>query len=245
MTADQDKVTRRHESLVWRSCSEQLHTQIERFVGLDTKAGILVGFVAAALAEIIGALIIVSAEHPAWFARLGIGITMLTFAPGIISIILVAYFAVRALRPQELSMGSDLENLLNDLNATKDPEHEITKFEAGYAAEMALLEARKKNEASLRQKAKWVGRCAICVGMAVIVLALSALLIIGEAVVYTPPTESTGEAQKSPPGFPNREGIESVPRFIGPRTKSTAPLTNAISPAPVTTGQKPASKKTE
>jgi len=189
----------RDRTLLRTSCTRQVRLQVLRFIGLDSKAGILVGFVAAALAEIVGALIIVSAEHPAWFSILGFWAVLATFAPSILAIMAVVGCAWHALRPHHISMGTNFKEYVEQFKSASDPKAQVRKFAAGYAAEVALMEAWIENEASLEVKAKWVGRCAFCAGSAVVLLSLTAVAIIRETILYTPVSQSASETRRESP----------------------------------------------
>ena len=138
------------ETLLWKACSEQIRLQVGRFGGLDTKGGIILGFVAAALGGILSQLIRAASERPEWFANwsrlrgisfvLGVSLTL-----GMIFLLLAACFAVCVLWPRNISMGSDLDwvraEMESALQEQRDSGDSVKKFEAPYAEELAMLQS--------------------------------------------------------------------------------------------------------
>jgi len=181
---DDDLKTAEHrETLLWKACSEQVRMQLERFTSLDSKAGILIGFIAAALGEILGALILVTAEHSTWFGHLTISVATVTFVTGMASIALAASFSVLILWPRPF-VGVDFGVILQDMkDATtedRNGEEEVMKFQARYAAEKNLLSVWRTNEESIVKKLRWVRPLALFIGIGVICLSISAIAILVE-----------------------------------------------------------------
>src|SRR5437764_11628787 len=200
------------ETLLWKACSEQIRLQVGRFGGLDTKGGIILGFVAAALGGILSQLIRAASERPEWFANwsrlrgisfvLGVSLTL-----GMIFLLLAACFAVCVLWPRNISMGSDLDwvraEMESALQEQRDSGDSVKKFEAPYAEELAMLQSWKANKHSIDTKATWVGRCSACVGAAVIFLVLSGGLIVVEGV---------RSSRRQSPALPAEQSLSSPNR---------------------------------
>jgi len=215
------------ETLLRRACSEQIRLQVDRFGGLDTKAGVLLGFVAAALAGIVGKLTQVASERPDWFASWS-KLSWVSFAfaaslvLGVILFLVAACFAVSVLWPRVISMGSDLHEVRQEMEGAlqeqRDTDDSIKKFEAPYAEELAMLRSWGANKHSMDAKARWVGWCAVCVGLAVIFLTMSGGLIMVEAVRNLGRQSLAGSAKESssPPIRPISDSAGKPTPCVGP-----------------------------
>ncbi len=146
-------------SWLWEAGLEATRNQAGLLVGLETKAGILVGFVAASLAEIIGALLLGAAEHAGWFVDLNWWAKGF-LGSGLLSALAAFAIGVWALRPHEWSPGLDFDAQLKKLKTaqkTQDKDAEenvIIHFESGFAKQLALLDSWDKNRDALRKEGR-------------------------------------------------------------------------------------------
>jgi hypothetical protein len=173
----------RARTLLWESCSEQVKLQVELFTSLDSKAGILIGFVAAALGEILAALIISADEHGSALSQLPRA-GEATFVLSIVCIVVATCSAVIVLWPRKIHTGIDIDKTRKAMKAAEDEKRdsalgeEVRKVEAGYKAERALVEACWQNEITISRKARGVLICAASVGLAVILLCASVVSLV-------------------------------------------------------------------
>jgi hypothetical protein len=213
--------------LLRKACSEQIGSQVQRFGGLDTKAGILLGFVAAALSQVLGKLIDAS-QQPGWFARwhdtaiigyLFGGMMIL----GLLLLLCSAGCAVMVLLPRSMSTGSDL----NQITAMGYEQDECVKhFDSPYVEEFALLEAWKNNRNLIQSKAWWLARSAIGLGAAILSFTIAAGCIIG-ANAFQPNgqqsmTQKLVQPSRDNPAIPK----ETVPDAPKTREKNSEPRDN-------------------
>jgi len=172
----------RTDTLLRKACSEQIGSQVQRYGGLDTKAGILLGFVAAGLSQVLGKLIDAS-QQPGWFASWHDTAIIGDFFGGmmILGLLLLlcsAGCAVMVLLPRSMSTGSDLNKTI--LHAKdRDQEECVQQFDSPFEEEFALLEAWKINRDLIQRKAWWLARSAIGLGFAILSFTIAAGCIIG------------------------------------------------------------------
>lgn len=219
----------RTDTLLRKACSDQIGSQVQRFGGLDTKAGILLGFVAAALSQVLGKLIDAS-QQPGWFGRwhntaiigyLFGGMMIL----GLLLLLCSAGCAVMVLLPRSMSTGSDLNQIIL---AAKDQDLDecVQRFDSPYVEEFALLEAWGNNRNLIQRKAWWLARSAIGLGAAILSFTISAGCIIGANAFQ--PNGQQSMTQKLVQ--PNRDNLvipkETVPDAPRTQEKNSEPRDN-------------------
>jgi len=190
-------------SWLWEAGIEVTRNQTGLLVGLDTKTGILVGFVAASLAEIIGALFVVATENPRWFVELNwwpkgfLGFGLLLALAAFVS-------GLWAMRPLERSPGFDFEAELKKLRTAQKiqdkvaEENVIVHFESGYAKQIALLESWEKNRDALRSKGALVWRCTALVLVSIVFLTVGAVWAVSVKSPTPGSTPASSSSQKLP-----------------------------------------------
>lgn len=104
---------------MWEVVFDQIGRQLEGLSALDTKAGILVGFLAASLAEIVGALVLGSLEHHDAMENVHSSVKWF-LATAVLSIVIGAACGVWSLLPQTASAGWNFYDRWNSKRRDKD-----------------------------------------------------------------------------------------------------------------------------
>lgn len=131
--------------LVWEMGLRKIGDQIELFDALDSKTGVIVGFVVVSIVEILGFLILAATEvkdlnHSPALSR----IVVVFFFGGLVSSLVSTLVGLRALRVREFAIGFDYKKFVEAANL---PPAEIkTRFLDD------LLQSVEKNKVVLREK---------------------------------------------------------------------------------------------
>lgn len=137
-------------TFVWDMGLRKISDQIEMFDAIDSKTGVIIGFVVVSIVEILGFLILAAAEatqasqlHSSVAFSCAVGFF---FFLGLILSILSTWLGLRAIRVREFALGFDYGKLLGLANLK---EEELKALFLG-----DLLQSVNSNERVLNDKVK-------------------------------------------------------------------------------------------
>jgi len=101
---------------VWEMGLSKIKDQIEMFDALDSKTGVIVGFVVVSIVEILGFLLLAAVEAPTQIQINGTPLfstsIVVSFCAGLLCSFLSTAFGLMALRVREFAIGFDYEKLV-------------------------------------------------------------------------------------------------------------------------------------
>lgn len=144
---------------IWEMGLRKIRDQIQVFEALDSKVGVILGFVVVSIVEILGFLILAAAEattpvqlqHSQAFTC---GVTVI-FVFGLVLSISSTYLGLLALRIQNFAIGFDYGKMVERANLT---EHEL---KATFVDD--LMQSINENERELADKVTFAKRSGMCV----------------------------------------------------------------------------------
>jgi hypothetical protein len=154
--------------------TEKIRDQGEAFDSLDTKTGVILGFIVVSIPELLGFLLLAATENVTASRYFSIPVEVLLIG-GLASTVSAALFGLLALRTQPLAVGVKYPGLIE-----KARQHNWSRTEMQAKSLEILKQSAEMNSKALDRKQRYASLVVLCASIGIFCYSVvAALLFLG------------------------------------------------------------------